>query len=420
MESSAAKIQAAQPKLWNRNFILVLIGQLMSVFGNGVIRLALPLYILYVTGNPALLGLITAASAIPLLAMTPIGGALADRLRKKRIMLCLDAFVTVIIVLFMAATGIFAMTVPLVLLMLGALNAVQGIYAPTVDASVPVIVPTGMLVRANSAVMAIHTLSALGAPAVAGILLGRFGISSIIAIGAVFFAIATLVDLFIRIPHKKQGVPEGGIWQAVKADVSRAGRFVAKEKPAIARCFAAIFLPGIAINGTLIVGLQVLITQHLGMGTERVGLSQSIIAAGILAGSVIVGLLGPRLKLKQAPLYMLLCCIFIAPIGLVFLFGVPPAAAYIIITAASAVTFAILQPLVISAFSFVQAETPIELMGKVVSLFTMIPALAGAVGALIFGRLFGIFAESPYIVVLLAVAIVFVSAILARILFRKI
>ena len=420
MQSTAAKTQAAQSKLWNRNFVLVLIGQLMSVFGNGVIRVALPLYILYVTGNPALLGLITAVSAVPLLVMTPIGGAFADRMRKKRIMLYLDAFVTVIIVLFMAATGIFTMTVPLVLVILGVLNAVQGIYAPTVDSSVPVIVPTDMLVQANSAVMAIHTLSALGSPAVAGILLGRFGISSIIAIGAIFFAVTTLVDLFIRIPHKKQDAPEGGIWQAVKADVSRAIRFVVKEKPAIARCFAAIFLPGIAINGTLIVGLQVLITQHLGMGTERVGLSQSIIAVGILVGSIIVGSLGSRLKLKQAPLYMLLCCIFIAPIGLVFLFELPASAAYVIITATSAVTFAILQPLIISAFAFVQAETPIEVMGKVVSLFTMIPALAGAVGALIFGRLFGIFAESPYIVIFIAVAIVFVSAILARILFRKI
>ena len=54
--------------------------------------------------------------------------------------------------------------------------------------------------------------------------------------------------------------------------------------------------------------------------------------------------------------------------------------------------------------TFVQTETPPELLGKVLSLFSMLPFLAQAVGQFGFGVLFEVFASSPWIAVFTAVA----------------
>lgn len=405
-------------KLWSKDFVLVLIGQIMSVFGGGVIRFSLPLHILYITGDAALLGLVMGLSTIPMVVMSPIGGALADRFRKHRIMLMVDVLTTVIIVLYILIAGMFTMMVPLVIITLMMINAANGMYAPTVESSVPVLVPAGSLVRANSAVMAVNTLSVLTAPAVAGVLLERVGVDIIIITGAIFFGITAIVDLFIRVPYKKQAA-QTGVAKAVKSDISHAMRFVIKENTNIAKCAAAIFLPTLALNGALLVGLPVLITQSLGMSMEQMGISQSIMASGLLAGSIICGVLGSRLTVKKVYLPMLIAGLFLTPIGLVFLFEMPTFVAYVIITATGVIATAAVQPIMIPIYSFAQAETPVEVMGKVMSLLLMVSAGATAIGLLIFGRLYGFFAGSPHVVIFIAVFMIAAAMVLSRLLFRK-
>ena len=52
-------------KLFSKNFTLVVIGQIISLFGNAAIRFALPLYLLNMTGSSALFGTVTACAIIP-------------------------------------------------------------------------------------------------------------------------------------------------------------------------------------------------------------------------------------------------------------------------------------------------------------------------------------------------------------------
>ncbi|MGN0733028.1 MAG: MFS transporter, partial [Emergencia sp.] len=68
--------------MWNRNFIMILVGQIISLFGNGILRFALPLYLLNETGSAALFGVVTACAFIPMIVLGPIGGILADRVNK--------------------------------------------------------------------------------------------------------------------------------------------------------------------------------------------------------------------------------------------------------------------------------------------------------------------------------------------------
>ena len=400
-------------KLWNRNFSLLVMGQIVSVFGNMVLNFALPLYILDISGSPALFGVVVGLPFVSLLIMSPIGGMMADRLKKQRILFWLDLAATVIIVLYMIISGMMAAVVPIVVVKLLALNAIQGMYMPTVEASIPALVPSDKLVTANSAIGVINALSNLAAPAVAGLLLGRFGLFPILVVSAACFAITTIMDLLIRIPYKKQEA-HGSFAQMIKSDMSQAFHFAVKQNPILAKLAVIMFLFIMTIAALILVGLPVLITQNLGLSMEHVGISKGISVIGLLVGGVIAGALGERLTLNRVFLPILVCCLSIIPIGIVFMLEMPPFTAYVIITAASTITFAAGQLFQIPVWSYIQRITPSELIGKVFALITILPFLANGLGHLLFGVLFEHFYNLPWLVVFVTVLLAVIIALYSR------
>ena len=85
-------------KLFTKDFTLVVIGQIISLFGNATLRFALPLYLLNLTGSSALYGTVIACAFIPAILLSPVGGIIADRLNKRNIMVTLDFFTAAVII----------------------------------------------------------------------------------------------------------------------------------------------------------------------------------------------------------------------------------------------------------------------------------------------------------------------------------
>jgi MFS family permease len=144
--------------LFSRDFTLVAIGQIISVFGNQILRYALPLYLLNQTGSAALFGTILACSFIPMLLLFPVGGIIADRVNKRNIMVVLDFSTALLIFIFYLLSGKMDI-VPLMAITMIILYGIQGAYQPAVKASVPVLVKTEHLMQANSIVDMINSLS---------------------------------------------------------------------------------------------------------------------------------------------------------------------------------------------------------------------------------------------------------------------
>ena len=72
-------------KAFNRNFILMIIGQIISLFGNAILRFSLSLYVLQVTGSASIFATILAVSILPTILLSPFGGILADRVSRRSI-----------------------------------------------------------------------------------------------------------------------------------------------------------------------------------------------------------------------------------------------------------------------------------------------------------------------------------------------
>ena len=398
-------------RLWSRDFTLLMGGKIVSIFGNTILSFVLPLYILYISGSPALFGMILGLTSVPMLIMAPVGGLIADRFRKQRIMFWLDITTTVLIVAYMAASGFLVSVLPIVIIKLMSLNAIQGLYMPAVEASLPLLVPKEKLMSANAFVSFSNTFSGMAGAAIAGILFARFGLMPVLVVSAICFAITSGVDLLIRIPYKKQE-SKGSIIETTKSDILQSAKFIFREKPIIAKCAWVSFMISGTLASMIMIGVPVLVTQHLGMGMDYVGISQSIMLAGGVIGGILSGTIGNKLKISKTYLLLIASGFAIVPIGLVFAFNTPTFMAYIIITAACAMVLISNMIVSIRIATIIQGETPVELLGKVMSLIVVLPLLAIAFGNLAYGMFFEWFA--PWVVVYATAFISIIIGMYAR------
>ena len=93
-------------KKYGKDFTLVVVGQIVSLFGNAILRFSLPLYLLRETGSSTLFGIVTACSFLPMIVLSLLGGVLADRVNKRNIMVCLDFLTAGVITVFSWLLGI--------------------------------------------------------------------------------------------------------------------------------------------------------------------------------------------------------------------------------------------------------------------------------------------------------------------------
>lgn len=412
INSTTAEMELNTNKFWSRDFSLLIGGQFISIFGNMILSFALPLYLLYISGSATLFGLVMGLSSIPLLIMSPIGGMIADRFKKQRVMFWLDAGTTMLIVGYIAASGLTTAVAPIIVIKLMALNAIQGVYMPTANACVPFLASGKNLVSANSAVTSINTISGIGGMAIAGVLFARFGLMPILIVSAICFAITAIMDLVIRVPFKPQD-NSVGIVKIVKGDLSQAFGFI-KTQPLVKRSMALMFALSATIGSIFIIGAPVIITQYLDMGMHFVGISQSIILIGGLLGGIITGLLGSKLKNSSITIMIVTTGITIIPIGLALLLNAPYFVTYITMTASFLLAMAGIAALNIRILSMIQGATPTALMGKVVSIVAMLPFLGQAIGQLIYGVAFEQLSQAPFVIIFGTTGIIAVIALYSR------
>jgi len=400
-------------KLWNRNFSLLMTVQILAFFVNTTLSFVLPLHILYISGSPALFGTILALAGIPLIMMTPLGGIIADRGKKKRIIFWMDFSTTIVITLYMLLSGFFTDVVPIVIAKLLALNVIQGIYMPTTMASVRFLVPKEKLVPANAVAGMIFSLANATGPAIGTILYARFNLFPILAGSGVIFAIVSIMDLFLRIPHEEQKKTIK-VSRMIKNDLSRSIRFLTKEKTAIGKLAIILFLFTIPSVAMIIVGLPVLVTKTLAMDMQLLAISQAVVMGGGLLGGILVGNLEKKLTLNKAHRLLWVCTAAAFAAGLVFVTGAFPWLTFLVITASGFIILLTTQIVLIGVIAYAQLESPPEIVGKVSAVVMSLALAAYPVGQFIFGMLFERLAGLPYLVMFIAVSISAVVALGSR------
>lgn len=372
--------------LFRRDFILVVTGQVISLFGSAILRFALPLYLLRQSGSPALFGAVGAAAFVPAVLCAPLGGVVADRVNKRNIMVILD-FSTAGLVLAFTLLLDRAPLVPLMAACLMLLYGIAGAYQPAVQASIPLLAQAEQLTSANAVINMVGTLSGLLGPVIGGVLFGAFGIRPILWVGILCFFLSAVMELFIRIPHCPQAAA-GGVLSTVRRDLGESWRFVRRERPVFLSVMLVLALFNLVLSAALVVGIPVAVVQALGMSDSRLGVTQGALGLGGLFGGVLAACLGERLSLRRGNLVLLAASLTAAGMGAALLPGVPPALGWWGVTAMSFAVMALSTLLVVVLSAAVQGQTPPGLLGKVMAFIMAVSNCAAPVGQAVYGALF--------------------------------
>lgn len=406
---------------FSRDFTLVVIGQIISLFGNAAVRFALPLYLLNQTGSPALYGTVTALAFLPAILLSPIGGIIADRVNKRNIMVALDFFTAAVLLAFSLLLGALDLTFLLTAALM-LLYGIAGAYQPSVQASVPALVTPEHLMTANAIINIISSLASLFGPVLGGILYSAYGLMPVLWVCMACFFLSAIMELFIRIPFAKQ-CAGGSIWNTVKADFSDSVRFLRHEKPVIGKGLLVICGMNLFLSAMLLVGLPYLVTEVLPLEAAQAnrlyGFAQGALAAGGLAGGLCAGIFASKLTVQKAGNLLIACAACVFPMGLAPVLFSSGLVNYGILTACCFAIMLFSTVFSIQMMSFVQAETPQTLIGKVIGVILTISMCAQPLGNALYGILFEACNGFEFAVILFAGVVSLLLAIFTKHIFQR-
>ncbi len=399
-------------KILNKDFTLVVIGQIISLFGNGILRFALPLYLLEITGSSAIFGIVSALSFLPLIILMPIGGIIADRCNKRNIMVILD-FSTALLMLVFYLTMNTISPVPLLIVTMMILYSISGLYQPAVSASVPVMLDSSILIKGNSIVSGVSSISNLLSPIIGGILFGSFGITPIVILSVICFIISAILEIFIKIPYQYLQ-SSLGVLKTVKYDIKENIQFIFKEKPQISKMIFIACALNLFISSLFIIAVPVLITERLGLSSQLYGISGAILALGGLFGGIATGILGNKIKISNLYKWVILLSVSLIPLAVSMSFKSNPMLSFILISLSSFLAMGIASLLSIRIMTYVQNQTDTTMTGKVISTLMMLSLCTQPLGQLIYGLLFEYLIGFESICILISILAAFAIGIYAK------
>jgi DHA3 family macrolide efflux protein-like MFS transporter len=193
--------QGKKLRLFTKNFFLLWQGQLVSSIGDVMYSLALGFWVLQKTGSTAIMGLLMAVSALPQLILGPIAGVIVDRADRKWIIVTMD----IVRGVFVVAVAVLAITGNLEVWMVFLTGVVKGICAsvfnPTVSASLPDMVQSANLQRANAALMVSTNGVNIFSNSISGVLFSIVGAPVLFLINGIAYLFSSVTEMFLKIPR---------------------------------------------------------------------------------------------------------------------------------------------------------------------------------------------------------------------------
>jgi DHA3 family macrolide efflux protein-like MFS transporter len=365
--------------LANRNFLLLWQGQAVSQLGNQAFVVGMAFWLLRATGSASLMGLLMAASALPSILLSPIGGALADRLPRITLVIVSD-LVNGLAILAPAAALFYTQRPQVIVPILGAVAVLDGlvraVFQPAVNAAVPDLVPASQLGAANSLNQVSGQICAIIGQTAGGVLYNLVGARLLFLFDAVTFFFSAGCSGFIDPPPRPPRAAAPAATAA--ASFRQFGREIAEGFTFVRRHrgLLGFMLTAASYNFFLMpvgVLLPFYVQDYLHAGAAWYGFILAAVSGGALLGVALAGSL--HLTARQRGRFVIV----------LFLLAPTP---YLAIAIATSKPIALVLAALLGAFvgmvnvysmTVVQAATPAEMRGRVIGLLaTLAGALAPA------------------------------------------
>ncbi|AOY74642.1 MFS transporter [Clostridium formicaceticum] len=377
-------------KILNTNFVLFLLGRMISDIGNSVQMMIMPLYIIDAGGSAATIGLFSFLSLLPALIIYPFAGVIGDRMNRKMIMVVTDLISAGVIL----ALGLFSywgfMRISLLLIVQAVISLLNGLFEPATRGMLPQLVDKEELTQSNSTVASMRSISILLGPVIGTVLYANFGITIVFLINGISFLLSGASEMMIQYVHVKRQRTEG--MKGIVNDLLEGIQFIMKNKIIRNMCYFFLVIYFV-LQPIFSVILPLFFKTNLQYSDTQYGYLQTIIILGALLGSVVVGAwfgkegqitkpftIGSGILLGT----MLMFSILLFPKSLAALGN--DTILYLVLLAGVLSLFSFANIFIsVPMQTYIQSETPDEYMSRVFSLVSMISRGGMPLGALVYG-----------------------------------
>jgi MFS transporter, DHA3 family, macrolide efflux protein len=296
-----------------RDFILISIGQFISVIGSRLSSFALGVWVYQQTESVTQFALLSLSALLPGLILSPIIGTFVDRWDRRYAMLLSDSVAatnTLIVVLLLFSNRLELWHVCLVTVISSIFGA---LHAPAFLSSVPLFIPKEHLGRANGLLQASFGVAQLVAPILAGILIVTVGVLGAVLVDCLTFLVAIITLLPVRIPKPQSTLesetPKGLLWRETAY-----GWTYIKARPGLLGLLA-FFAVDTFLGGIVSILATPLVLSFT--SPDVLGKLLSVGGSGILVGSLLMGIWGgPKHRIHGVLGGILASALFITLAGL--------------------------------------------------------------------------------------------------------
>ncbi len=355
-----------------RNFLLLYIGENVSLLGDQFYIIALPWLTIQLTNSGISLGTVLMAAAIPRAVLMLFGGVFSDRFSPRLVMLISNALRGLLIVLFTVIVASKVTQLWHLYFFAASFGILDGFFIPASKSIIPTLVPKEQLVASNTLSQGTSQIILLIGPALGGLLIATAGIQAAFAIDGVTFVITTITLLLMKQMRSSSTVLDGKSNQnSTKSTFTnksislingmREGLYYGWRNQSLRVLLLILVMLNFLFVGPLQVGITSLAHSRFQGGAVALGIMQSAWGAGGLLGT-----LAPQFIRNLPKLGVLMVSLAsIQGFGLFLLSFIPN------ITLA-AITIAILGLcsglFTVVGITWIQKQTPPEMLGRVMSL----------------------------------------------------
>ena len=268
-----------------RDARLLVAGQTLSAFGDWAMWIVLAVWMKTLTGSSAQAGLVFFVLSLGTLA-APLGGLLADRVHRRRLMIACDCAlgVSVLVLLFVHDRG-DAWLIYLVALLYGVVGTM---FYPAQAALLRLMLPEELLADANGLLSSSRQGLRIVAPLAGAALYAAFGGGAVALLDAATFAGSALCMSLMRVPEQAPEPPEHHFLREVTAGIEHVWRTLPLRQLTLGTTLALLV---VGFTETLIFS----VIAHLGHEPSFFGVLATLQGIGSIAGGLTAGAVVRRL-----------------------------------------------------------------------------------------------------------------------------
>ncbi len=346
-------------KLWTTNFLVLWQGQLVSTLGDAIYSIALGFWVLSVTGSTALMGTLMAVSMLPGIIISPFAGVIVDRWNRKRIIITADIIrgLSIVFIAIAAFSGFIEIWMVFVT---GIIESTCGaFFRPSINSSIPDMVPKSKIEGANSVFSMATTGSSLIGNSSGGFLFQAIGAPFMFLFNGLSYLFSGILVFFIKIPQVKRKSE-----QHFLSDMKEGFSFIWRL-----RGLRYILIIAAIMNfffNIVIILLMPLFQKTEELGAGKYGVAMACFMGGAMLGFILMSVLKvpPSKRFRVFVISNILMDFSIIAFANMKLFGL-----MIPVLIIGGFTNAIINVFIMST---IQITTPPEMRGKILSLLNML------------------------------------------------